>query len=190
MWAADITYITMARGFHYLATIMDWYTRYVVAWNLSNTLDADFCVETLEKALNKGKPEVFNTDQGSQFTSEGFTGLLERHGVRISMDGKGRYTDNIVVERLWRTVKYEEVYLRAYSNGREAKAGLDDYFRFYNTQRPHQALDYRTPDEVFNEDLVQSTADTKEGRWFPGRVLVSYAGATGPSLNIAPILSS
>ncbi len=113
VWAADITYIPMAKGFLYLVAIMDWYTRYVVAWNLSNTLHADFCVETLEKALNKGKPEVFNTDQGSQFTSEGFTGLLERHGVRISMDGKGRYTDNIFVERLWRTVKYEEVYLRA-----------------------------------------------------------------------------
>ncbi len=149
VWAADITYIPMARGFLYLVAIMDWYSRYAVAWSLSNTLDVDFCLEAFEKALSKGKPEVFNTDQGSQFTSEAFTGLVERDGVRISMDGKGRYTDNIFVERLWRTVKYEEVYLKAYSNGREAKAGLDAYFRFYNTQRPHQALDYRTPAEVF-----------------------------------------
>ena len=145
----DITYIPMARGFLYLVAIMDWYSRYAVAWGLSNTLDVDFCLEALEKALSKGKPEVFNTDQSSQFTSEAFTGLVERDGVSISMDGKGRYTDNIFVERLWRTVKYEEVYLKAYSNGREAKAGLDAYFRFYNTQRPHQALDYRTPAEVF-----------------------------------------
>ncbi len=149
VWAADITYIPMARGFLYLVAIMDWYSRYAVAWGLSNTLDVDFCLEAFEKALSKGKPEVFNTDQGSQFTSEAFTGLVERDGVSISMDGKGRYTDNIFVERLWRTVKYEEVYLKAYSNGREAKAGLDAYFHFYNTQRPHQALDYRTPAEVF-----------------------------------------
>ena len=125
VWAADITYIPMARGFLYLVAIMDWYSRYVVAWSLSNTLDADFCVETLEEALGKETPEVFNTDQGSQFTGEAFTELLDRHGVRISMDGKGRYSDNIFVERLWRTVKYEEVYLKAYSNGREAKDGLE-----------------------------------------------------------------
>ncbi len=190
VWATDITYIPMARGFLYLVAIMDWYSRYVVAWTLSNTLDADFCLDTLGEALTKGKPEVFNTDQGSQFTSEAFTGLLERHGVKISMDGKGRYADNIFVERLWRTVKYEEVYLKAYSNGREAKAGLDDYFLFYNTQRPHQALGYRTPAEVFNGDSVQSTELTKERRRFPSRTVVSYAGATGPSLNSAPILSN
>ena len=189
VWAADITYIPMARGFLYLVAIMDWYSRYVLAWSLSNTLDAGFCVEALEEALGKGRPEVFNTDQGSQFTSEGFTEPLEQHGVRVSMDGKGRYTDNIFVERLWRTVKYEEVYLKAYSNGREAKAGLDAYFHFYNTQRPHQALDYRTPAEVFNGDSVQSTEQAKERTWPPGRVLVSYAGATGPSLNLAPNLS-
>ena len=190
VWAADITYIPMARGFLYLVAIMDWYSRHVMAWNLSNTLEADFCVEALEKALGKEKPEVFNTDQGSQFTSEGFTRLLEQHGVRISMDGKGRYTDNIFVERLWRTVKYEEVYLKAYSNGREAKAELDAYFHFYNTQRPHQTLGYRTPAEVFNRDRAQSTEQTQEKRWSPGRALVSYAGATGPSLNLAPNLSN
>ena len=190
VWAADITYIPMVRGFLYLMVIMDWYTRYVVAWRLSNTLDADFCVEALEEALGKGRPEVFNTDQGSQFTSESFTGLLERHGVRISMDGKGRYTDNIFVERLWRTVKYEEVYLKAYSNGREAKADLDAYFLFYNTQRPHQALGYRTPAEVFNGDSLPSDEHSTQRRRSPSRTMVSYTGATGPSLSLAPILSN
>ena len=154
----------MARGFLYLVAIMDWYSRYAVAWGLSNTLDVDFCLEAFEKALSKGKPEVFNTDQGSQFTSEAFTGLVERDGVSISMDGKGRYTDNISVERLWRTVKYEEVCLKAYSNGREAKAGLDAYFRFYNTQRPHQALDYRTPAEVLNSSGFASSGAQRRQR--------------------------
>ena len=169
---------------------MDWYSRYVVAWRLSNTLDADFCVEALEDALGKGKPEVFNTDQGGQFTSEDFTGLLEQQGVRISMDGKGRYSDNIFVERLWRTVKYEGVYLKAYSNGREAKDGLEAYFHFYNTQRPHQALGYRTPAEVFSGDSVRSDEQSKERRWSPSRALVNLGKTAGPSLNIAPILSN
>ena len=190
VWAADITYVPMARGFLYLVAIMDWYSRYVVAWRLSNTMDADFCVEALEEALGKGKPEVFNTDQGSQFTSEGFTGILARHGVKISMDGKGRYADNIFMERLWRTVKYEEVYLKAYSNGREAKAGLEAYLHFYNTQRPHQALGYRTPAEVFSGDSVQSDEQSKERRWLPTRALVDLGKTAGPSLNIAPILSN
>jgi len=189
VWAADITYVPMAKGFLYLVAIMDWNSRYVVAWRLSNTLDAEFCVETLAEALTKGTPEVFNTDQGSQFTSEGFTGLLEQHGVRISMDGKGRYADNIFIERLWRTVKYEEVYLKAYLGGREAKTGLDEYFRFYNTQRPHQALGYRTPAEVFNSDLAESTEEATERRWFPSRELADLADTAGPSLNPAPILS-
>ena len=190
VWAADITYIPMARGFLYLVAIMDWYSRYVLSWRLSNTLDADFCVEALEEALSQGKPEIFNTDQGSQFTGEAFTGLLKQHGVRISMDGKGRYRDNIFVERLWRTVKYEEVYLKAYSNGREAKAGLDAYFRFYNAQRPHQALGYRTPAEVFSRSSDTSPEQQTERGWSPGRALVHYSGAAGPSLNIAPILSN
>ena len=190
VWAADITYLPMARGFLYLVAIMDWHSRYVVAWRLSNTMDADFCVEALEEALGKGKPEVFNTDQGSQFTSEGFTGILARHGVKISMDGKGRYADNIFMERLWRTVKYEEVYLKAYSNGREAKAGLEAYLHFYNTQRPHQALGYRTPAEVFSGDSVQSDEQSKERRWLPTRALVDLGKTAGPSLNIAPILSN
>jgi len=189
-WAADITYIPMAKGFHYLVAIMDWCSRYVVAWRLSNTLDADFCVEALEEALAKGRPGVFNTDQGSQFTGEAFTGLLEQHGVRISMDGKGRYADNIFVERLWRTVKYEEVYLKAYSNGREAKDGLEAYFHFYNNQRPHQALGYRTPADVFNGDSAQSDERSEERRWLPIRALADLGKTAGPSLNIAPILSN
>ena len=119
----------------YLVVIMDWYSRYVLAWRLSNTLDADFCVEALEAALRKGKPDVFNTDQGAQFTGKAFTGLLEKHGIKISMDGKGSYRDNLFIERLWRTVKYEEVYLKAYQNGKDARKGISDYFRFYNTAR-------------------------------------------------------
>ena len=152
-------------------------------------MDANFCVEGLEEALSKERPEVFNTDQGSQFTSEGFTGLLDDHGVRISMDGKGRYIDNIFVERLWRTVKYEEVYLKAYSNGREAKAGLEAYFHFYNIERPHQALGYRTPAEVFNGHSVPTDDQSVERRWSPGIALVNLGKTAGPSLNVAPILS-
>ena len=137
----------------------------------------------------QGRPGVFNTDQGGQFTSEAFTGLLERHGVRISMDGKGRYRDNIFVERLWRTVKYEEVYLKAYSNGREARAEIDNYFRFYNTQRPHQALGYRTPAQAFNGDSVQRTEQTTDRSMSPNRVLADLVKTAGLSLNNAPSLS-
>ena len=190
VWTADITYIPMAKGFHYLVAIMDWYTRYVVAWRLSNTLDADFCVEALEEALGKETPEVFNTDQGSQFTGEAFTGLLKSHGVRISMDGKGRYADNIFIERLWRTVKYEEVYLKAYSGGREAKAGLDAYFHFYNYQRPHQALGYRTPAEVSYGDLALSDERSINGKWTPSRALADLGKTAGLSLSFAPNLSN
>ena len=132
-----------------ILAIIGWYSRYVLSWRLSNTLDASFCVEALEEALKKGRPEIFNTDQGSQFTSEAFSSLLESHGVRVSMDGKGSYNDNLFIERLWRTVKYEEVYLKAYQDGKEARVSLGEYFRFYNTERPHQTLGYRTPVEVF-----------------------------------------
>ncbi len=190
VWAADITYIPMARGFLYLVAIMDWYSRYVLAWRLSNTLDTEFCVGALEEALRKSEPDIFNTDQGSQFTSEVFTGLLERHGIRISRDGKGRYLDNLFIERLWRTVKYEEVYLKAYANGREAKAGLDAYFEFYNTQRPHQALGYRTPAEVFNEETSNSAGEMAQRRWSSAREVVDYARTAGPSLNPASTLSN
>lgn len=150
VWAADVTYLPMAKGFLYLVAIMDWYSRRVLAWRLSNTLAADFCVEALEEALRRfPTPEIFNTDQGCQFTSEDFTGVLYHAQIRISMDGKGRWRDNVFVERLWRSVKYEEAYLHAYDTPAEARKGLDRYFRFYNTQRTHQALDRLTPDEVY-----------------------------------------
>jgi putative transposase len=184
VWAADITYIPMARGFLYLVAIIDWYSRYVLSWRLSNTLDADFCVEALEEALGKGRPEIFNTDQGAQFTSKAFTGLLEQHGVRISMDGKGSYNDNLFIERLWRTVKYEEVYLKVYQDGRDARIGLGNYFCFYNTERPHQALGYRTPAEVFNSTPVEATNGVMVESLTPDPLRIA-----GPNLNIAPILS-
>jgi putative transposase len=184
VWAADITYIPMARGFLYLVAIIDWYSRYVLSWRLSNTLDAAFCVEALEEALRKGRPEIFNTDQGSQFTSETFTGLLEQHGVRISMDGKGSYNDNLFIERLWRTVKYEEVYLKAYQDGRDARIGLGNYFRFYNTERPHQALGYRTPAEVYTSIPVEATSRDMVESLVPDPLRIA-----GPTLKIAPILS-
>ena len=189
-WAADITYLPMARGFLYLVAIMDWHSRYVVAWRLSNTLEADFCVDALKEALGQGQPEVFNTDQGSQFTSLEFTQVLRDHGVKISMDGKGRYTDNIFVERLWRTVKYEEVYLKAYANAAEARKELGAYFRFYNNQRPHQALGYRTPAEVFfgHREVVGDRKSGRKGSREP--VLVIDPAAAGLSLNSTPILSS
>ena len=154
--AMDLTYIPMKRGFVYLAAVIDWFSRRVLAWRLSITMEAAFCVETLEEALARhGRPEVFNTDQGAQFTSEAFTAVLRSHGVKISMDGKGRCMDNIFVERLWRSVKYEEVYLHAYESVAEARAGLARYFEFYNRERPHQALGYQTPD-AFHRGLEQA----------------------------------
>jgi len=154
VWCSDITYIPMAKGFLYLVVIMDWVSRAVLAWRLSNTLDADFCVEALEEALSRyGRPEIFNTDQGSQFTSDDFTGTLKRHGVTISMDGKGRCMDNIFVERLWRSLKYEEVYLKAYATVAEAKAGIGCWLDFYNAERQHQSLGYRTPRQIYQEGL-------------------------------------
>lgn len=151
VWATDITYIRLRRGFAYLVAILDWFSRYVVAWDLSLSLEAEFCVSTLERALETSKPEIFNSDQGSQFTSEAFTKRLEAAGVSISMDGRGRVFDNIFVERLWRSVKYEEVYLKDYTDVREAREGLGRYFRFYNEERLHQSLGYRTPAVVYAE---------------------------------------
>lgn len=150
VWCADVTYIPMARGFLYLVAVMDWHSRKVLAWRVSNTMMADFCVEALQEALARfGTPGIFNTDQGSQFTSEAFTGVLKSAGVSISMDGKGRWMDNVFIERLWRTIKYEEVYLRAYDTVAEARAGIGEYIGFYNARRTHQALGRLTPDEVY-----------------------------------------
>jgi len=149
VWATDITYIRLRGGFVYLTAVMDWHSRYVLSWELSNTLDMGFCVEALERALTISQPEIFNTDQGCQYTSEAFTGRLKEAHIRISMDGRGRVYDNIFVERLWRTVKYEEVYLKDYESMAEAWASLARYFRFYNQDRMHQSLDWRTPAEVY-----------------------------------------
>jgi putative transposase len=149
VWSTDITYIRLARGFVYLVAIMDWFSRYVLAWALSVTMDVSFCLEALERALARGRPEIFNSDQGSQFTSREFTSRLEGTGIRISMDGRGRALDNVFVERLWRSVKYEEVYLKDYGTVPEARAGLGDYFAFYNTERLHQSLAYKTPAAVY-----------------------------------------
>jgi putative transposase len=149
-WAMDISYIPMAKGFVYLAAVIDWFTRRVLAWRVSIAMETAFCVEALEEALEKYRnPDIFNTDQGSQFTSEAFTGVFLKRGIAISMDGKGAWRDNVFVERLWRPVKYEEVHLRAYASVAEARDSLGRYFTFYNTRRPHQALDGRTPDQAY-----------------------------------------
>ena len=154
VWASNITYLPMAHGFLYLVAILDVASREVLAFRLSNTLTADVCVEALEEAISKfGKPGIFNTDQGSQFTCEEWTNVLKAAGVAISMDGKGRWIDNVFIERLWRSVKYEEVYLRAYTNGADARIGLTRYFRIYNAVRSHQSLEHQTPDEVYFGEL-------------------------------------
>lgn len=152
VWCADITYIPMAKGFAYLIAVMDWFSRRILAWRVSITLEADFCVEALRDAMHRfGQPEIFNTDQGVQFTSAPFLTELETQGVRISMDGKGRFLDNIFIERLWRSLKYEEVFIKAYGSAREARLGIGGWLAFYNDDRPHQALDYRTPRAVFED---------------------------------------
>ena len=152
VWAADITYVPMPRGFLYLVAVMDWHSRFVISWRLSNTMDTAFCVEALEAALEGAKPEIFNTDQGAQFTALAFVGKLQDAGVRVSMDGRGRALDNVFIERLWRSVKYEDLYLRDYSTVPAVEAGLERYFDFYNYQRRHQGLGYRRPAEVHFED--------------------------------------
>jgi putative transposase len=149
VWSTDITYVPLPAGFMYLAAVIDWYSRYVLAWRLSNTLDGAFCLELLDEALARGRPEIFNTDQGAQFTAAAFTGRLLAAGVQVSMDGRGRCLDNVFVERLWRTVKYEDIYLRGYAAVPELAQGLGRFFPFYNERRPHQALGYETPAAVY-----------------------------------------
>lgn len=157
VWSTDITYIRLPHGFVYLVAVMDWYSRQVLSWEVSNTMDSDFCVNALERACRLyGKPLIFNTDQGSQFTSEAFTSVLKKQGIQISMDGKGRATDNIFIERLWRSVKYEEVYLNEYSSVKELKQKLGQYFHYYNHKRPHQSLDGQTPSSVYNATEQQA----------------------------------
>ena len=180
VWSADITYIRMRAGFLYLTAVIDWFSRYVLSWQLSNTLESSFCVEALEAALKIKRPEIFNTDQGTQFTSEDFTGILKDREIAISMDGRGRCLDNIFVERLWRTVKYEEVYLHDYQTPAEAYLGLKRYFEFYNTQRYHQALDYKTPYEVYNFKSKNAGRSSKE----EGQAIPEY------HLNLAQKLSN
>ena len=153
VWCADVTYIPLHRGFMYLVVVMDWYSRKVLSWGLSNALDESFCVEALSDALRMGRPEIFNTDQGSQFTGKRFTATLIDANVRISMDGKGRWLDNVMVERLWRTLKYEYIYLNAFEGGSELNKGLTEWFRYYNNERIHSSLDWATPDEVYNKEI-------------------------------------
>jgi len=159
VWAMDITYIPMAHGFVYLAAVLDWFSRRVLSWRLSITMEVDFCLDAVEEALARhGRPEIFNTDQGSQFTSAAFTGLLLGRDIAVSMDGRGAWRDNVFVERLWRSVKYEEVYLRAYDSVGEARASIDQYLAFYNHKRPHSSLDARTPDQAYFDRLPQRAA--------------------------------
>ena len=159
VWAMDITYIPMARGFVYLAAVVDWFSRRVLAWRLSITLEAEFCLEAVTEALARhGRPEIFNTDQGSQFTSGDFTGILLKHGIAISMDGRGAWRDNVFVERLWRSVKYEEVYLRAYDTVTDARASIGRYLGFYNSRRPHSSLDRKTPDQPYFQNQPHAAA--------------------------------
>ena len=149
VWSSDITYVPMKRGFMYLTAVIDWYSRYVLSWRLSNTLEGRFCLEALDEALSMGRPEIFNTDQGSQFTARDYTGRLEEAGIAVSRDGRGRALDNVFVERLWRSVKYEDIYIKDYERVNELVTGLTAYFGFYDEERPHQSLGYRTPGEVY-----------------------------------------
>jgi len=160
VWAADITYIPIGRGFLYLVAVMDWSSRAVLSWRLSNSMDVAFCVSALEEALARfGRPEIFNTDQGSQFTSAAFTGVLASTGIRISMDGRGRWMDNVFIERLWQSLKHEDIYLKGYADGHEAKAGIAEWIGFYNNQRPHQALGNRTPMSVWRDNVTHALGE-------------------------------
>jgi putative transposase len=178
VWAADITYVPIGRGFLYLVAIMDWASRAVLAWRLSNTMDVSFCVSALEEALARfGKPEIFNTDQGSQFTSAAFTGTLAAAGIRISMDGRGRWLDNVFIERLWRSLKYEDIYLKGYADGREARAGIAAWVAFYNARRPHQALGNRMPIAVWREGTTGALDATAVDMTLVLRTSLDNAGA-------------
>ena len=183
VWCTDITYIPLRRGWVYLVAVMDWFSRYVLSWEVSVTLDVSFCVEALERALSLATPEIFNSDQGSQFTSEVFTGVLKSAGVKISMDGRGRVFDNIFIERLWRSLKYEEVYLRDYQTPPEATRGIGGWVDFYNHRRPHQALDYRTPAEVYGlpKPLVEAGPGEKESPAVVAPVALRAPSATTAS---------
>lgn len=183
VWSSDITYIRLRGGFVYLTAVLDWYSRYVLSWELSNTLSSSFCVSALERALSISRPEIFNTDQGFQYTGEAFTGRLESAGVKISMDGRGRVFDNIFVERLWRSVKYEEVYLKHYESMSEAWSGLGRYFRFYNRERPHQSLSWRTPrEEYFGGQEARGAPESAGAAATP-------VGLRPPSVTAAPLSS-
>jgi putative transposase len=178
VWAADITYVPIGRGFLYLVAIMDWASRAVLSWRLSNTMDVSFCVAALEEALARfGKPEIFNTDQGSQFTSAAFTGVLAAAGVRISMDGRGRWMDNVFIERLWRSLKHEDVYLKGYADGSEAKAGISSWVAFYNLRRPHQALGDRTPMAVWRAGITGVLGESALDMTLVLRTSLDNAGA-------------
>lgn len=180
--ASDITYIPMARGFLYLVAVIDWHSRFVLGWRLSNTMESSFCGEALKDSLSYGTPEIFNTDQGSQFTSEDFTDILEDCGIAISMDGKGRWMDNVFVERLWRSLKYEEVYLKAYDSVEDARAGIAAWIEFYNFERPHQALGYRTPWEAF----CGTEKPAHESTLGVGGLAVKHHVSDLPNMNVIP----
>ena len=178
VWASDITYVPMRKGFLYLVAIIDWHSRYVVSWRLSNSMETSFCTEALDDALANSSPEIFNTDQGAQFTSTEFTGILEARSIAISMDGKGRFLDNIFIERLWRSLKYEEVYLKAYEDIREARSSIAEWIRFYNFERPHQALGYCTPWEVYQGLQNKQQMEEKGLDWVVPSVVSLEQGMT------------
>ena len=182
VWCTDITYIRLAGGFVYLVAVMDWYSRKVLSWEVSSSMDESFCVSALERALRLyPAPEIFNTDQGSQFTGKAFTGVLKKHEIRISMDGKGRCMDNIFIERLWRSVKYEEVYLNDYATTEELRKGLRKYFHFYNTERPHQTFNGATPLEVYKESIEGRAGEIEKGEPPIACTLVGVSGCAGPT---------
>ena len=176
VWSSDITYVPMRHGFMYLTAVIDWYSRYVLSWRLSNTLDGRFCLEALDEALSRGRPEIFNTDQGSQFTAREYTGRLEEAGIAVSRDGRGRALDNVFVERLWRSVKYEDIYIKDYERVPELESGLTAYFRFYDEERPHQSLDYRTPGEVYRAGIQAGLKGEKP--------ITNAGGLSGPPFGV------